>query len=210
MTIVEERFLISRAQNGDSAAFEQLVISSQNAVYALALKMLGHEQDALDVSQEAFIKAYLNITKFRGDARFSVWMYRVTYNLCLDKMRRTKRRAEVSLDVSEEAGEPQIQDNSPTPEERLLSHETRAAVRRGLDTLPPKHRAVLIMREVTGLSYAEIARTLGLREGTVKSRINRARAALADFLRADGTFSDDVRHKSDTNFNRKEGDVIEH
>ena len=195
MKETQERALVQRAQAGDQAAFEQLIISAQNGVYALALKMLRHnEQDALDVTQDAFLKAYLNIGKYRGDARFSVWIYRITYNLCLDRLRKTKRRAETSLDGEDDEFVMQIADASPLPEERVLSLEASAAVRRGLDSLPPKQRAVLIMREVSGLSYAEIAVAAGLREGTVKSRINRARAALADYLRRDGTFFDEMRH----------------
>ncbi|MDR0906114.1 MAG: RNA polymerase sigma factor [Oscillospiraceae bacterium] len=205
MTVVEERFLVGRAQEGDSAAFEQLMISSQNEVYALAFKLLGNEQDALDISQDAFLKAYLSIGNFRGDSRFSVWMYRVTYNLCLDKLRKKKRRRETRLDNDADTElELQFEDPSPSPEERVLARETSEIVRRGLDSLPPKQRAVLIMREVTGLSYAEIAKASGLREGTVKSRINRARIALAEFLRKNGTFPEDYRHN-----NRKDGDDYE-
>lgn len=203
MTNVEERFLIGRAQEGDSAAFEQLVVSAQNEVYALALRMLKHEQDALDVSQDAFLKAYLNLNTFRGDSKFSVWMYRITYNLCLDRMRRKKRRGELQLESPVEEMEIQIADPAPTPEERIMSREAKEAVQRGLDALPPKQRAVLIMREVTGMSYAEIAKAAGLREGTVKSRINRARATLAEFLRKDGTFSDEIRHIDEKQDNRR-------
>jgi RNA polymerase sigma-70 factor (ECF subfamily) len=205
VTVVEERFLVGRAQEGDSAAFEQLVVSSQNEVYALAFKLLGNEQDALDISQDAFLKAYLSIGSFRGDSKFSVWLYRVTYNLCLDKLRKKKRRRETRLDNDADTElELQFEDPSPSPEERLLSRETSEIVRRGLDSLSPKQRAVLIMREVTGMSYAEIAKASGLREGTVKSRINRARLALAEFLRKNGTFPDDYRHND-----RKEGDDYE-
>ena len=196
-----ERALIERAQEGDSTAFEQLLLSAQNGVYALALKMLKHnEQDALDITQDAFLKAYLSIGKYRGDARFSVWMYRITYNLCLDKLRQTKRRAEAPIDGDDGAAVLQIADNAPSPEERTLSREMSEAVQRGLDTLSPKLRAVLVMREASGLSYAEIATALKMREGTVKSRINRARAALAEYLRNDGTFSDAYR-QNDVNKN---------
>ena len=188
MTLEEEKIAVERVKSGDSAAFETLVIVAQNDVYAVAFKMLGNAEDALDASQDAFIKAYTGISKFRGDAKFSVWMYRITYNICLDKLRRTKRRPVLPLEREEDEPELQIPDSSPSPEERLISRETALLVQRGLDTLSPKLRSVLILREVSGLSYTEISAVTGINEGTVKSRINRARASLAEFMRSHGTF----------------------
>jgi len=188
MTLEEEKIAVERVKSGDSAAFETLVIAAQNDVYAVAFKMLGNAEDALDASQDAFIKAYTGISKFRGDAKFSVWMYRITYNICLDKLRRTKRRPVLPLERDEDEPELQIPDSSPSPEERLISRETALLVQRGLDTLSPKLRSVLILREVSGLSYTEISAVTGINEGTVKSRINRARASLAEFMRSHGTF----------------------
>ncbi|MDR0839196.1 MAG: sigma-70 family RNA polymerase sigma factor [Oscillospiraceae bacterium] len=188
---------MERVKCGDKAAFEVLLIASQNDVYALALKMLGNQDDALDVSQDAFLRAYTAIGKFRADARFSVWMYRITYNICLDRLRKTRRRSETSLESEEGEPELQIPDLSPLPEERAVSRETAKLVRAGLDSLPPKLRAALVMREVNELSYAEIAASTGAREGTVKSRISRARAALAEYLRSNGTFIDDNRHNGE-------------
>ena len=193
MTLEEERIAIEKVRNGDSGAFELLVIATQNDVYAVALKMLGNTEDALDASQDAFIKAYTGISKFRGDAKFSVWMYRITYNICLDKLRKTRRRPVTPLEREEDEPELQIPDSSPSPEDRLINSETAKLVQQGLDTLSPKLRSVLILREVSGLSYTEIGIATGLREGTVKSRINRARASLAEFMRDHGTFPDTER-----------------
>ena len=196
MTLEEERIAVEKVKNGDSGAFELLVIATQNDVYAVAYKMLGNSEDALDASQDAFIKAYTGISKFRGDAKFSVWMYRITYNICLDKLRKTRRRPVVSIEPEEDAPELQIADESPSPEDSLISREAAELVHRGLDTLSPKLRSVLVLREVSGLSYAEIAEATGLREGTVKSRINRARLTLAEFIRAHGTFADNERQNN--------------
>ena len=196
MTFEEERIAVEKVKRGDSGAFELLVAATQNDVYAVAFKMLGNAEDALDASQDAFIRAYTGISNFRGEAKFSVWMYRVTYNICLDKLRKKRRRPVVSLDREEDEPELQIPDTSPSPEERLISRENAELVRRGLDTLSPKLRSVLVLREVSGLSYTEISTATGLREGTVKSRINRARAALAEFIRAHGTFDDAERQNS--------------
>lgn len=194
MTLEEERACVEKVKNGDSSAFELLVIQTQNDVYAVAFKMLGNSEDALDASQDAFIRAYTNINKFRGDSKFSVWMYRITYNICLDKLRRTRRRPTVPIEREDNEPELQIPDTSPLPEERLVSLETAELVRHGLELLSPKLRSVLILREVSGLSYTEIGTVTGLREGTVKSRINRARATLSDYLRSNGTFPDADRH----------------
>ena len=188
MTLEEERLAIEQVKNGNSGAFELLVLATQNDVYAVAYKMLGNAEDALDASQDAFIRAYTGISKFRGDSKFSVWMYRITYNICLDKLRKAKRQPAVSLERGDDEPEPQIADNAPSPEERIISHETARLVRQGLDSLSPKLRSVLVLREVSGLSYTEIATATGLREGTVKSRINRARVALAKFIQDNGTF----------------------
>ena len=189
MTLEEERIAVEKVKNGDSGAFELLVIATQNDVYAVAFKLLGNAEDALDASQDAFIRAFTGISKFREDSRFSVWMYRITYNICLDKLRKTKRRPAVSLEHEDDEPELQITDTAPSPEERLISRETTRLVQQGLNLLSPKLRSVLILREVSGLSYAEISAATGLREGTVKSRINRARLALAEYMRDHGTFA---------------------
>lgn len=193
MTIEEERSAIERVKNGDSGAFELLVLETQNDVYAVAFKLLGNAEDALDASQDAYIRAFTGISKFREDSKFSVWMYRITYNICLDRLRKLRRQPTVSLERDEEEPELQIPDLSPSPEERIVSREAKELVREGLELLPPKLKSVLILREISGLSYAEIAKATGLREGTVKSRINRARASLTSFLRSRGTFPETVR-----------------
>ncbi|NLB28861.1 MAG: sigma-70 family RNA polymerase sigma factor [Clostridiales bacterium] len=200
MTLEEERIAVEKIRNGDPGAFELLVIETQNDVYAVAFKMLGNPEDALDASQDAFIRAYTGISKFRGDAKFSVWMYRITYNICLDRLRKARRYQTVPIERGDDEPELQIPDTSALPEERIVSRETSELVRQGIETLSPKLRSVLVLREVSGLSYAEIASATGLREGTVKSRINRARGALSDFLRSHGTFPADERqnHSSET------------
>lgn len=189
----EERIAVEKVKNGDAGAFELLVLEVQNDVYAVAFRMLGNAEDALDASQDAFIRAYISIAKFRAEAKFSVWMYRITYNICLDRLRKAHRRKAVPIDREDGEPELQIPDTSPPPEERLISRETAELVRQGLETLSPKLKSVLVLREVSGLSYTEISAATGLREGTVKSRINRARAALAEFLRSHGTFADTER-----------------
>ena len=158
-------------------------------VYSIALRMTGNSEDAADMTQEAFIKAYNSIAAFRGDSKFSVWLYRIVSNVCLDFIRARNRRPTVSLSAEDDDGEEtqlDITDESQSPEVLLERGLTRDAVRRGLNTLPPDFRQILLLREIQGLSYEEIARALGLEAGTVKSRIFRARKRLCAFLIEDG------------------------
>lgn len=192
MTREEEDELITLVQKGDKASFEKLVLENQKRVYNLALRMVGNEEDAFDMSQEAFIKAYNSIAFFRGDSKFSVWLYRLTTNVCLDFLRSEGRKPHNSLSyISEDNEEKEIEipDDRFSPETIVEKTELREAVNRGLLSLPKDYRAVLLLREIDGLSYEEIADTLSLEVGTVKSRIFRARKRLCAILVADGNFS---------------------
>ena len=192
MTREEEDVLIAKVQNGDSASFEKLVIENQTKVYNLALRMVGNQEDAYDASQEAFIKAYNSIALFRGESRFSVWLYRLTTNVCLDFLRSQGRKQHDSLTYMNEEDddrELEIPDDRFSPETLAEKKELREAVNRGLMNLPKDYRAILLLREIDGLSYEEIATALALEEGTVKSRIFRARKRLCAILTADGNFS---------------------
>lgn len=198
MTREEEDILIAQVQNGNSASFEKLVLENQTKVYNLALRMVGSEQDAYDMSQEAFIKAYNSIALFRGDSRFSVWLYRLTTNVCLDFLRSEGRRAHGSLTyLSEEDDEKELEipDDRFSPETLAEKKELREAVNKGLMSLPKDYRAILLLREIDGLSYEEIAEALSLEEGTVKSRIFRARKRLCAILTEDGNFSQGLSSK---------------
>ncbi len=192
MTREEEQSLIRRVLDGDADAFEPLVLENQTRVYNLALRILGNETDAWDAAQDAFLKAYTALKDFRGDSRFSVWLYRLTNNVCLDILRRRRRRPEMSLSAGEEDGEPeefQIPDLRYDPQEELERKEMCRAVSAALDGLPEEYRRILTLREIGGLSYEELAETLALETGTVKSRLNRARKKLCQALARDGTFS---------------------
>ena len=172
MTREQEREIIDRVLSGDTEAFEALVLEHQNKVYSLALRMVGNEEDARDMAQEAFIRAFSSLTGFRGDSKFSVWLYRLTSNICIDFLRsRAKKR---------------IPDERFSPEGQFDRASIRESVQRGLDSLSPQYREILVLREINGLSYEEIGRVLGIEEGTVKSRIFRARKKLCDFLLREG------------------------
>ena len=190
MTPDEEIRLVKAAANGSESAFETLVTENQKLVYNVALKLTGDPEDALDVSQETFLKAYRNLSSFRFESRFSAWLYRLAYNASMDLLK--KKRGTVSLTAEDEEGEERelaIADTAPTPEESLEREETRRAVREAVARLPEDKREIIVMREFSGMSYSDIADALGIEEGTVKSRISRARAALAEILSEYGTFA---------------------
>ena len=192
MTREQEALTVQRVLDGNADEYEKLVLEYQKNVYNLALRMTGDAEDAADMAQEAFIKAYNSLASYRGDSRFSVWLYRIVSNVCLDFLRARKRRQTVSLSVVDDEGEEtelEISDESASPEKLLERSMTRDAVRRGLQELTPEYRQILILRELQGMSYDEIAETLGLESGTVKSRIFRARKKLCTFLVRDGNIS---------------------
>lgn len=195
MTREQEVAVIQAVLDGDVNAYEALVKEYEKNVYNLALRMTGNSEDAADMAQEAFIKAYNSLTAFRGDSKFSVWLYRIVSNVCLDFLRSRSRKQTVSLSTENDDGEEvelDIADETHSPEQLLDRSLTRDAVRRGLAALPPDHREILLLREIQGLSYEEIADVLGLEAGTVKSRIFRARKKLCSFLIKDGNIPEFV------------------
>ena len=156
--------------------------------------MTGSREDALDLAQDAFFQAWKALSTFQGESSFATWLYRLATNLCLDHLRAQKRRTQsmgpaLSLD-DEENGPVQVADQQLQPQEAVERSERRRALERGLASLPDHHRQVLIMRELSGLSYQEIAQVLDLDLGTVKSRIARARLSLRKILLEDGNFFD--------------------
>ena len=189
MTREQELTIIRRVQHGDTEAFSLLVAAYEKNVFNVALQMTGNREDAQDMAQEAFLKAYSSLSSFRGDSKFSSWLYRIVSNVCLDFRRRQGRRPSSSLTVEDDEGENiqlDIADESQSPEALLERKMTREAVRAGLQQLPDEQRQILLLREIQGLSYEEISDVLDLEVGTVKSRIFRARKRLCAFLMEDG------------------------
>lgn len=198
MTEVSEKKIIEKVLGGDANAFEELVLKYEKTVYNLALRMVGDRDDASDMTQEAFIKAYGSLSSFRGDSKFSVWIYRIATNVCLDFLRSKSRKQQVSLTVSDDDDEDaqlDIPDPSSAPEQQLIKKISMQSVEEGLKTLPDKQRQILVMRELGGMSYAEIGAALSLEEGTVKSRIFRARKRLCTFLLDSGNIPDSLASK---------------
>jgi len=198
LTSEEELDVIKKVLDGDSNAFERIVLANQKNVYNLALKMTKNEEDALDISQEAFLKAYRQLEGFRGESKFSVWLYRLTYNLCVDFLRKKPRAGVISLtyqDDDDDSHDIEVPDVRNLPEDSLIRRETRESIAEGINALSPQHREILVMREITGMSYGDISDTLHVSEGTVKSRLARARLSLANILVEKGTIPESYRLK---------------
>ena len=199
MTADEELRIIKTVIGGNKDAFEDLLLANQKNVYNLAYKMVGNAEDALDISQEAFFKAFRLLGSFRGESRFSVWMYRLTHNQCIDFLRKNKKMTTVSLTQKDDSGDThdlEIPDNRELPEDTALRREVNEEITESIDNLEPNHRQILLMREITGMSYDEIAKTLNINEGTVKSRLARARSSLAKILSNNGTFPKGFRQNN--------------
>ena len=197
-TALNEPELIERSRRGDLEAFNTIVAAYQNQVYGLCLRMLGSPQAAEDAAQEAFISAFRNVGRMRGES-VRPWLLRIASNSCIDEHRRRRRRPQVSLDVASQEDEPErpleVADPSAGPEQQALRGELREALQAELLSLPSDQRLAVILCDVEGLSYDEIATTMKSSVGTVKSRISRGRARLRESLRArPELFGDLVRH----------------
>ena len=182
----QEHNLIQAARNGDQAAFGELVQQYQKRVFALAVRMCHVYKRQEEAAQEAFLAAWQGLPFFRGDSAFATWLYRLTSNACVDLLRKENRHQGPSLD--DETVSAEVPDPTPTPEKAVEQQELRRQIEAGLQTLSPEHREVLILREIQQLSYDEIADVLSLDLGTVKSRINRGRRQLREFLLKQGNF----------------------
>ena len=187
-----EQELVARAKAGDDEAFAQLMRANEKRIYNRTLRMTGNPEDAMDLAQEAFLNAWRGLKFFQGDSAFSTWVYRLASNACIDHLRRKKRRQDISAPMptdEEDDSQPDIPDDRFRPDRELERRELRRAVIQGLKQLSDEHRQVLVMRELNGLSYQEIADVLDLEAGTVKSRIARARNSLRKILVEGGNFS---------------------
>lgn len=183
----DEEALVQRARAGDRAAFNVLVVRYQGLAYNLALRILGSPEPAADVTQDAFLSAYQALRSFRGGS-LRAWLLRIVSNGCYDYLRAKRRRPTTSLDaLTDDPDSPvAFPDSDETPEEAALRHELARDIQAGLLTLPLEQRVVVVLSDVQGLSYDEIAEATQSSLGTVKSRLSRARASLRLYLRARG------------------------
>lgn len=179
MALPDEEILIRNASRGDASAFETLVVTYEKGVFNLALRLVSDREDAMDITQEVFLKAYQALPKFRGDSRFSTWIYRVCVNASLDHLRRKQKMTSYSLDeplsFKESSVTREIEDESDSIEDSVEIKFLGQAVLDVLRDLDAAHRVIILLSDVQGYTYQEIAEILGLSMGTVKSRLHRAR-----------------------------------
>ena len=183
---MNERELIARLQKRDEAAFEELIRQYEKKVYTLCFRMCGSSEDAEEATQDAFLALWRGIDRFRQESSLSTWLYRLASNACIDTLRRRKKQNAVSLDDEDLFID--AVDTSPQPQEAAERREAQKLLQEGLMSLPEEYRKVLILREIEGLSYTEIAESASLELGTVKSRISRGRSLLRNFLSGNGNF----------------------
>jgi len=182
----DEKLLISKSKAGDIAAFEELIEAYQKKIFNFAYRMIGNYDDAADLAQEALIRIFKSIGGFKEQSSFSTWIYRITTNVCLDEIRKRKNKKEYSLDeevqVDDGQLKRQVMSEDPGPDDIVEREELRSIVINAIDKLPKEQRIVITLRDIQGLSYDEIAQVLDCPDGTVKSRISRARQALKKVL----------------------------
>lgn len=196
--MADDLTLVKRVKSGDQRAFRVLVERYQRKVYAVALGMLKDKEEAMDVSQEAFVKVYKYLDHFKGDSSFYTWLYRITVNICIDVIRKrggSSRGEDVEFDetLAHDTAEAQIgalgSRLGTNPQKSALRRELADKILEALDQLPEKHRAILLLREIEQLSYEDIARALEIPKGTVMSRLFHARAKaqkiLSEYLELD-------------------------
>lgn len=180
--------LVHASLSGDSEAFGELVKKYEKLIYNTSYQLIGNPDDAFDVSQETFIKAYRSLGSFRGDSKFSTWLYKICQNAARDYIRSKSRQKTVSLTVNDDDDTKEVQldipddDISSQPDRSLEREEIRTVVREAIAKLSEDHKNVIVLRDIEGYSYEDISEILNLEIGTVKSRLNRARLAIKDFL----------------------------
>jgi RNA polymerase sigma-70 factor (ECF subfamily) len=175
---------VARATRGDRDAFGRLVERHQDRAFNIAYQVLRNREDALDVAQDAFARAYTSLASFKGQASFTTWLHRIVVNLAIDALRRRRRVAASYDDPQHAPEEPRADPRAgEDPGARLELKQLRTLLARGLASLPPAHRAALVLREIEGLSYDEIARSLGCSLGTVMSRLFYARRKLQQAMK---------------------------
>jgi RNA polymerase sigma-70 factor (ECF subfamily) len=185
---MDEASLIAAAQQGKVDAFNELVLIYQQQVYNLAYRIMGDPASAADATQDAFVSAYRSIGRFRGGS-FKSYLMRIVSNRCYDELRRHKRRPATSFEDLSEVDEefnPALINGRERPEEYTERQEMARVIQAGIETLPPDQRITLVLSDVQGMSYQEIAETMDVSLGTVKSRLARARGKLRDYLRSEG------------------------
>lgn len=179
---MDEKQALVKARRGDITGFETLVTLYERKVYVLALRSTGSSEDAADLTQEVFLRAWRSLNSFRGSSGFGTWLFRITMNLCVDFARRRQAQPQIQPIEGEEEIVLRQSDPASEPEQALEHQELRRELTAALNSVSEEHRKIVLLRDVSGLSYSEIAEALEISEGTVKSRLSRARLALRNVI----------------------------
>ena len=193
---MDDKHIVAQARRGELSAFEELVTRYEKRVYAIALRSSGSPEDAADITQEVFLRAWRSMKDFRGDSGFATWLFRITMNQCVDYARHKQSQPPTQppgnpwyrpsqplvQGEDDEERELPLPDTAPSPEEHLENSELGRELAAALDEVSDEHRRIVLLRDVSGMSYTEIAEILEVSEGTVKSRLSRARIALRKIL----------------------------
>lgn len=185
----EDEDLVRRSVQGDRGAFDTLVEKYYKKIYSLCYRFVGDAEEASDLAQEIFTAAYQNLKKFRGDAKFSTWLFQIATNRGKNKFKYLKRRGYFAArghgesEDDRDSAQRVIPDNSTNPETLLASHQMQKIVQDAINELDPDHKEIVILRDIEGFSYEEIANILNLPEGTTKSRLHRARMVVKEKLK---------------------------
>jgi RNA polymerase sigma-70 factor, ECF subfamily len=186
----EEQLLVDRCRRGDRESFAQLMRLHEKQIYNFTYRMLGSEGEAEDLTQDIFIAAFQGIRSFRGEAKFSTWLYRIALNQARNRIKylsrrnffaRQRRRTDYGVNTVSESPEG-LADSAPTPEQWTMTKDLVVQVQECLNQIPPQARQILVLRDIQGFSYDELSEMLSLKPGTVKSRLHRARAAMRECL----------------------------
>ncbi len=185
METINENNLLHKARNGDVGAFEELTTAYYSKVYSICYRMLNNTEDAYEQAQETFIKAFKYIKDFKGNCAISTWLYRIATNVCLDFIRKNKKKKVISIEQNT-FEDLQLKDSliseNPGPEKVAETNAQKQAIKEAMDKMNEKNRLAIILRDFMGLSYEEISETMKIPVGTVKSRISRARNELRELL----------------------------
>jgi RNA polymerase sigma-70 factor (ECF subfamily) len=192
-----EKLLVKKSQSGDIESFELLISSYDKRAYNIAYRVMGNEEDAKDMAQEALLKVFKSLKDFKGQSAFSTWLYRIVTNVCLDELRRRKNEKYVSMDstIHTENGElhREMCSDKETPESVYERVEQRELIKNAISELNEDYRSAIVLRDIQGFSYEEISNILDCSLGTVKSRINRGRIMLRDKLKLSMELSQENR-----------------
>lgn len=201
-----EKILIKKAKRGDITSFERLIITHERNIYNIAYRMFNNEEDAKDIVQEVFMKVYKNLNKFDENSKFSTWIHRITVNTCIDELRKRKGKETNSIDELMDTDEGNIKkqytDTAFTPEQILIAKEDINNLKQFISLLSENHKTLIILRDIQGLSYSEIAEITDSSLGTVKSRLARARIQLRNILMHSKELSEDTKRLKSINDER--------